>query len=94
MGRKRLLKDINSRNAVVRGYAERNAINAPIQGSADIIKVAMIDVHNAFQQENSVENAFTNVIDELVFDAHKDELEFIQSIIQQKWKMLFKYPFL
>ena len=85
MGRKRLLKDINSRNAVVRGYAERNAINAPIQGSAaDIIKVAMIDVHNAFQQEKLQSKMLLQVHDELVFDAHKDELEFIQSIIQQK----------
>ena len=85
MGRKRLLKDINSRNAVVRGYAERNAINAPIQGSAaDIIKVAMIDVHNAFQQEKLQSKMLLQVHDELVFDAHKDELEIIQSIIQQK----------
>ena len=85
MGRKRLLKDINSRNAVVRGYAERNAINAPIQGSAaDIIKVAMIDVHNAFQQEYFQSKMLLQVHDELVFDAHKDELEIIQSIIQQK----------
>ena len=85
MGRKRLLKDINSRNAVVRGYAERNAINAPIQGSAaDIIKVAMIDVHKAFQQEDFQSKMLLQVHDELVFDAHKDELEIIQSIIQQK----------
>jgi len=85
MGRKRLLKDINSRNAVVRGYAERNAINAPIQGSAaDIIKVAMIDVHKAFQQEDLQSKMLLQVHDELVFDAHKEELEMIQSIIQQK----------
>ena len=85
MGRKRLLKDINSRNAVVRGYAERNAINAPIQGSAaDIIKVAMIDVHKAFQQEDFLSKMLLQVHDELVFDAHNDELETIQSIIQQK----------
>ena len=85
MGRKRLLKDINSRNAVVRGYAERNAINAPIQGSAaDIIKIAMIDVHKAFQQEDFQSKMLLQVHDELVFDAHKEELEIIQSIIQQK----------
>lgn len=85
MGRKRLLKDINSRNAVVRGYAERNAINAPIQGSAaDIIKVAMIDVHHAFQQENFQSKMLLQVHDELVFDAHKEELTSIQSIIKQK----------
>ena len=85
MGRKRLLKDINSRNAVVRGYAERNAINAPIQGSAaDIIKVAMINVHKAFQQEELQSKMLLQVHDELVFDTHKEELEIIQSIIQQK----------
>lgn len=85
MGRKRLLKDINSRNAVVRGYAERNAINAPIQGSAaDIIKIAMIDVHKAFQQEEFKSKMLLQVHDELVFDAHKKELDIIQSIIQQK----------
>ncbi len=85
MGRKRLLKDINSRNAVVRGYAERNAINAPIQGSAaDIIKLAMIDVHKVFQQEKLKSKMLLQVHDELVFDAHKEELEITQSIIQQK----------
>ena len=85
MGRKRLLKDINSRNAVVRGYAERNAINAPIQGSAaDIIKLAMINVHNVFQQEDLQSKLLLQVHDELVFDVHKKELGSIQSIIKQK----------
>ena len=85
MGRKRLLKDINSRNAVVRGYAERNAINAPIQGSAaDIIKLAMINVHNVFQQEDLQSKLLLQVHDELVFDVHKKELGNIQSIIKQK----------
>jgi DNA polymerase-1 len=74
--RRRYLPDINSTNALVRGYAERNAINAPIQGSAaDIIKVAMIDVHAEMKQRNMKSKLLLQVHDELVFDAHKDELE-------------------
>lgn len=85
MGRQRQLKDINSRNGVMRGYAERNAINAPIQGSAaDIIKLAMIDVHAAFETNQFKSKMLLQVHDELVFDAHLDELAIIQPIIREK----------
>jgi len=85
MGRRRYLKDINSANAVVRGQAERNAINAPIQGSAaDIIKKAMIDIHSFFEQEKFKSRMVLQVHDELVFDAHKDEVETIRPIIVNK----------
>lgn len=82
MGRRRYLKDIHSANAVVRGFAERNAINAPIQGSAaDVIKVAMINIHDRFRQEGFKSKMIMQVHDELVFDAHKDELDTIKPII-------------
>ena len=85
LGRRRYLKDINSRNAVVRGAAERNAVNAPLQGSAaDIIKVAMINIYNRFEKENFKSKMLLQVHDELVFDAHKDELEIITPIIKQE----------
>ena len=85
MGRKRFLKDINSRNAVVRGYAERNAINAPIQGSAaDIIKKAMIEVHEAMSQANLKSKMLLQVHDELVFDVHLSELETVQKLVKSK----------
>ena len=78
MGRRRYLADINSRNATVRGFAERNAINAPIQGSAaDVIKKAMISVHAWMKKANLRSKMLLQVHDELVFDAHKDELEAI-----------------
>ncbi|MBT3741509.1 MAG: DNA polymerase I, partial [Polaribacter sp.] len=81
LNRRRYLKDINSRNAMVRSGAERNAVNAPIQGSAaDIIKLAMINIHNRFKKENFKSKMLLQVHDELVFDAHKDELEIIQPI--------------
>lgn len=83
--RRRYLKDINSRNAIVRGAAERNAVNAPIQGSAaDIIKLAMINIHKRFEKENFRSKMLLQVHDELVFDAHKDELETIKPIIKEE----------
>ncbi len=82
MGRKRWLKDINSANFTVRGFAERNAINSPIQGSAaDMIKLAMIKIHEVFKKEGFKSKMLLQVHDELVFDAHKDELEMIKPII-------------
>ena len=82
MGRKRWLKDINSANFTVRGFAERNAINSPIQGSAaDMIKLAMIKIHHEFNKHNFRSKMLLQVHDELVFDAHKDEIEKIKPII-------------
>jgi DNA polymerase-1 len=84
MGRKRWLKDINSANFTVRGFAERNAINSPIQGSAaDMIKLAMIRVHEEFKQQGLRSKMLLQVHDELVFDAHKTELEIIKPIIMR-----------
>ncbi|NLR59807.1 DNA polymerase I [Chitinophaga polysaccharea] len=82
LGRKRWLKDINSSNAVVRGFAERNAINMPIQGTAaDMIKLAMIAIHKAFKERNLKSRMLLQVHDELVFDAHLSELEIIKPLI-------------
>ncbi|AXG69456.1 DNA polymerase I [Kordia sp. SMS9] len=91
LGRRRYLKDINSRNAIVRGAAERNAVNAPIQGSAaDIIKLAMINIYNRFEAEGFQSKMLLQVHDELVFDAHKDELETIKTIIKEEMEKAFK----
>ena len=82
MGRKRWLKDINSSNFTVRGYAERNAINSPIQGTAaDMIKLAMIKIHNEFKKQKFRSKMVMQVHDELVFDAYKEEVETIKPII-------------
>ncbi len=82
MGRKRWLKDINSANFTVRGYAERNAINSPIQGSAaDMIKLAMIKIHYEFNKHKFRSKMLLQVHDELVFDAHRSEIEKIKPII-------------
>ncbi|MEO5893585.1 MAG: DNA polymerase I [Ferruginibacter sp.] len=82
MGRKRWLRDINSANFTVRGYAERNAINSPIQGSAaDMIKLAMIKIHEEFTKQNFKSKMLLQVHDELVFDAHRDEVEIIKPVI-------------
>ncbi len=81
--RRRYLKDINSRNAVVRGAAERNAVNAPIQGSAaDIIKIAMINIYKNLNKGDFKSNMLLQVHDELVFDVYKPELESIKSLIK------------
>ncbi len=82
LGRKRWLKDINSANFTVRGYAERNAINMPIQGTAaDMIKLAMIKIHHEFKAKNIQSKMILQVHDELVFDALKSEVEIIKPII-------------
>ncbi|MEX2513313.1 MAG: DNA polymerase I [Cyclobacteriaceae bacterium] len=82
LGRRRYLRDINSRNATMRGFAERNAINAPIQGSAaDMIKVAMIRVYEWMKKEKLRSKMILQVHDELVFDAHQDEVELLKKEI-------------
>ena len=90
VGRRRYLKDINSQNAIVRGGAERNAVNAPIQGSAaDIIKIAMINIHKKLTDENWKSKMLLQVHDELVFDVHNDELEAIQPMIKHEMENAF-----
>lgn len=89
--RKRFLPDINSHNAIVRGYAERNAINAPIQGSAaDIIKVAMIRIFNRFEAEGLKSKMILQVHDELNFNVHKDELEKVKQIVLEEMEGAIK----
>jgi DNA polymerase-1 len=89
--RKRHLPDINSRNAIVRGFAERNAINAPIQGSAaDIIKLAMIRIFKAFEENNIQSKMILQVHDELVFDVLKSEQEKVQDIVQDCMQSAYK----
>lgn len=91
LGRRRYLKDINSANAVVRSGAERNAVNAPIQGSAaDIIKIAMINIHKRLKSENWQSKMLLQVHDELVFDVHNNELEKIQPMIKTEMENAFK----
>jgi DNA polymerase-1 len=87
MGRRRYLRDINSRNGMIRSHAERNAINTPVQGSAaDLIKIAMINIDRIFKEKQFESRLVLQVHDELVFDAHKDELEIIKSIIEEEMK--------
>jgi DNA polymerase-1 len=82
MGRKRWLKDINSANFTIRGFAERNAINSPIQGTAaDMIKLAMIKIDAAFVQHQFKSKMILQVHDELVFDVLKEELEKVKPVI-------------
>ncbi len=91
MQRRRNLKDINSSNAIVRGHAERNAINAPIQGSAaDIIKIAMINIHEEMQKKQYQSKMLLQVHDELVFDVFKPELDEIKALVKDKMENAVK----
>lgn len=91
LGRRRYLKDINSANAVVRSGAERNAVNAPIQGSAaDIIKIAMINIYKKLTSENWKSKMLLQVHDELVFDVHLSELEEIKPMIKHEMENAIK----
>lgn len=91
MNRRRNIPDINSKNATVRGMAERNAINTPIQGSAaDIIKIAMITIHEEFKEKNLKSKMILQVHDELVFDVFKPELEEVKKIVKSKMENAVK----
>lgn len=84
LGRRRYLRDINASNSVVRGFAERNAINAPIQGSsADMIKIAMINISRELKQRNMRSKMILQVHDELIFDAHLDEVDQLRTIVSE-----------
>ncbi len=88
MGRRRYLRDINSRNQTQRGFAERNAINAPIQGSAaDMIKVAMIKIHDFMKKEKMKSKMILQVHDELVFDVYQNELGILQEKVEDLMKL-------
>ena len=91
LGRRRYLRDINSRNAVVRGAAERNAVNAPIQGSAaDIIKIAMINIYKKLIEGNYKSKMLLQVHDELVFDIYKPELETLKTLIKTEMEQAYQ----
>jgi DNA polymerase-1 len=91
MGRRRYFKDINSRNFTIRGFAEREAINSPVQGSAaDLIKMAMIGIHQELKEKNLRSKMTLQVHDELVFDAHKDEIEILKPIIMHHMRTAFQ----
>ena len=90
MGRKRYLKDINSRNQIVRGGAERNAVNAPVQGSAaDIIKLAMVNISDKISGSNFKSKMLVQVHDELIFEIYKPELEEMRKLIQQEMESAY-----
>jgi DNA polymerase-1 len=85
MKRRRYLRDITSANATVRSFAERNAINAPIQGTAaDMIKIAMIRIFNAMESSSMKSRMILQVHDELVFDAHLDEIETLSTLVEKE----------
>ena len=87
IGRRRYLRDINSANAMTRGFAERNAINAPIQGTAaDMIKIAMIKIHKRMQDEKLDSKMILQVHDELVFDVNPNELEKLKEIVSKEMR--------
>ena len=93
MGRKRWLKDITSSNFTVRGFAERNAINSPIQGTAaDMIKLAMINIHETFKKKNFKSKMLLQVHDELVFDVMKSELELVKPVILECMQNALQLP--
>jgi DNA polymerase-1 len=86
MGRRRYLRDINSANFTVRGFAERNVINAPVQGSAaDMIKLAMINIYNRMQQLGNLKSKMIlQVHDELLFDVYKPEVELMKQLVKEE----------
>ncbi len=89
--RRRYLPEINSANAVIRGFAERNAVNAPIQGSAaDVIKLAMIEVHKAMKAANVKSKMLLQVHDELVFDVPLDEIELMKELVKKAMESAVK----
>ena len=90
LGRRRYLRDIDSRNQAVRGHSERNAINAPIQGTAaDIVKLAMINVHARMQREGFQSPMILQVHDELVFDVQRAELDALKALVMEEMEKAY-----
>ena len=90
LGRKRYLRNINSRNSFIRGHDERNAVNMPVQGSAaDLIKLAMINIHNEFRANSFKSKLILQVHDELVFDVHNSEKEIIQNTVRHVMENIY-----
>ena len=90
LGRRRYLKDINSRNPIVRGGAERNAVNAPVQGSAaDIIKIAMVKISDKIKLNNFKSKMLVQVHDELIFEIYKPELQKMKELIKKEMESVF-----
>jgi len=90
-GRRRYLPDIHSGNQTVRAHAERNAVNAPIQGTAaDMIKIAMVDIHREIEKQGLRSRMVLQVHDELVFDVHKDEVETLKPIVETNMRNALK----
>jgi len=93
LGRKRWLRDISSGNFTVRGFAERNAVNSPIQGTAaDMIKLAMIKIHKAIKEQKLQSRMILQVHDELVFDAVREELDILKPLILENMKNALLLP--
>jgi DNA polymerase-1 len=93
MGRKRWLRDINSSNFTVRGFAERNAINSPIQGTAaDMIKLAMIRIHKRMKKQGMTSRMIMQVHDELVFDTHRKEADELRTLILEEMRDALPLP--
>ena len=93
MGRKRWLRDINSSNFTVRGFAERNAINSPIQGTAaDMIKLAMIKIQAQLEKEKLQSRMILQVHDELIFDAVQEEIDILKPLILENMKSALLLP--
>jgi DNA polymerase-1 len=91
LGRRRYLRNINSQNSIVRSASERNAVNAPIQGSAaDIIKLAMINIQDVIEKDKLKSKMLLQVHDELVFDVHKNELKLLKSIVKKEMENAYK----
>ena len=91
LGRKRYLNDINSRNAIIRSSAERNAINTPVQGSAaDIIKIAMVKINREFQSQSMKTKLILQVHDELIFDCLIDEIDNVKKIVSYNMQNAYK----
>ncbi|MEN0049450.1 MAG: DNA polymerase I [Bacteroidota bacterium] len=87
LGRRRYLRDINSKNGIIRSHAERNAMNTPIQGTAaDMIKIAMINIHRAFKKQNIQSKMILQVHDELVFDVLRSEVEQVKALVMEEMK--------
>ncbi|MEL6718781.1 MAG: DNA polymerase I, partial [Bacteroidota bacterium] len=87
LGRRRYLRDINSKNGVIRSHAERNAMNTPIQGTAaDMIKLAMINIHRVFKEQNIQSKMILQVHDELVFDVLRNEVEQVKALVMEEMK--------